>query len=182
MSQYATLTDLIYRADGDEIVQRGLSFLRATYRHEVPTQAALATDVADPRPEDIALVTEDGLLYLYNGAIWSPIPTPKIDRALLDASAYADDFLRGRYTLPLAGTPRTLVLAVCDIARYYLYDDAATEIVTSRYKDAMAWLIKIANGSVSLDGVEAPASAEGTGGATLMAGERVFSRDSMSGL
>lgn len=182
MSQYATLMDLIYRADGDEIVQRGLSHLRATYRQEVPAEADLDSAVADPRIDDIALVAEDGLLYLYNGVTWSAIPTPKIDRALLDASAFADDFLRGRYLLPLAGIPRTLTLMVCDIARYYLYDDAATETVERRYKDAHAWLIKIANGTVTLDGTEAEPKASSTGSAHISGSGRVFSRGSMEGL
>ena len=45
MSQYATLLNLIYRADGDEVIQRGLSSLRATYRQEVPSAASLVTTV-----------------------------------------------------------------------------------------------------------------------------------------
>ena len=73
-----------------------------------------------------------------------------MDKALADASAYADDFLRGRYTLPLAGIPRTLTLMVCDIARFYLYDDAATDIVERRYKDAQSWLIKLGLVAVSM--------------------------------
>lgn len=179
---YATLKDLIYRADGDEIVQRGLSFLRAAYRQEVPTAADLVSAISDPRPDDVALVAEDGLLYLYNGDAWSAIDAPKVNQALADASAFADDYLRGKYVLPLAGTPRTLVLTVCDLARYFLYDDAAPELVTRRYKDAREWLIKLSQGAVTLDGVEAPAAPAGTGSATLVADERVFSRDSMSGL
>lgn len=179
---YATLKDLIYRADGDEVVQRGLSALRITYRQVVPTTAELSTAIADPRPDDVALVELDGRLYLYNGVIWSAIDTPKIDRALEDASAFADDFLRGRYLLPLAGVPRTLTLMVCDITRYYLYDDAATETIERRYKDAQAWLIKIANGTVTLDGAEAQPKASSTGSAHIGGTGRVFSRDSMSDL
>ena len=179
---YATLKDLIYRADGDEVVQRGLSSLRATYRQEVPTAADLATAISDPRPDDVALVALDGLLYWYNGATWSAIATPKVDRALLDASAVADDYLRGKYTLPLVGIPHTLVLMVCDIARYYLYDDTATETVVRRYKDAMAWLIQVANGTVPLDTIDAPTPASGKGSATITGSGRVFSRDSMRDL
>lgn len=179
---YATLKDLIYRADGDEVVQRGLSALRATYRQEVPSEADLVTAISDPRPDDVALVADDGVLYWYNGATWSTITSPKVDRALLDASAMADDYLRAKYTLPLAGIPHTLVLMVCDIARYYLYDDAATETVVRRYKDAIAWLIQIANGTVPLDGVDAPPVETSTGSAQLSGPGRVFSRDSMKGL
>lgn len=182
MSQYATLKDLVYRADGDEIVQRGLSQFRATYRQEAPLAADLMTAVADPRVDDIAMAADDGLFYRYGGEEWNAIETPKIDRALQDASAYADDFLRGRYALPLAGIPRTLVLMVCDIARYYLYDDAATELVERRYKDAQAWLIKIANGSLRLDGVDAAPTENSTNAAVITGSGRVFSRDSMRDL
>jgi phage gp36-like protein len=182
MTQYATLKDLIYRADGDEVVQRGLSSLRATYRHEVPSAASLDAAVSDPRVDDVAMATDDGLLYLYNGTTWSAIETPKVDQALLDASAVADDYLRGRYTLPLAGLPRTLVLMVCDIARYFLYDDAVIDIVEKRYRDAVSWLIKIAAGTVTLDSVEAEPPATSTGSANISGPGRVFSRDSMRDL
>jgi len=182
MSQYATLKDLVYRADGDEVVQRGLSTLRANYRQEVTSAANLVDSVADPRVDDIAMAADDGLLYLFNGETWSAIPTPKIDRALQDASDIADDYLRGRYTLPLAGLPRALVLMVCDIARYFLYDDAVTDIVEKRYKDALSWLRKVAAGTVQLDSAEAEPPSTSTGSANISGPDRVFSRDSMRDL
>lgn len=182
MSQYATAKDLIYRADGDEIVQRGLSSLRATYRQEVPTEEELVDAVSDPRPDDIALCADDALLYHYDGETWSAIAAPKITQALTDASALADDYLRGRYELPLAGIPRTLVLVVCDIARWNLYDDAVTEIVEKRYKEAVAWLAKVNKGDIPLDGIDAPLVTGGTSSANISGPGRVFSRDSMRDL
>lgn len=180
MSQYATLRELIERTDGEEVVQRGLPSLRASYRLAVATVPDLVGSIADPRPDDVALVEADGLLYLYSGESWSAIATPKITQALQDASALADDYLRARYTLPLAGLPRTLVLNVCDIARYYLYDDAATDAVTARYNQALTWLKNVASGTVTLDAAEAAATNTGQGSAHIAGQDRVFSRDSMA--
>ncbi|MEZ5571173.1 MAG: DUF1320 domain-containing protein [Halioglobus sp.] len=181
MSQYATVKDLIYRTDGDEIVQRGLSNLRATYRQEV-SSAALLDSVSDPRVDDIAMAEDDGFLYRFDGESWAAVPTPKIDRALLDASDIADDYLRGRYTLPLAGLPRALVLNVSDIARYFLYDDAVTEIVEKRYQGAVQWLGKVASGAITLDSTEASPPETSTGSANISGPGRIFSRDSMRDL
>lgn len=177
--QYATLTDLVQRVGGDEVVQRGLAVLRLRYRQAVYDVPDLGDSIADPRPDDVALVEVDGLLYLYSGQSWSSLATPKITQALQDASALADTYLRARYALPLAGMPRALVLAVCDIARYYLYEDAVTDMVKNRYDQAIAWLKQVAGGSVSLDGAEAAQAQAGRGSAVLTGPGRVFSRDSL---
>ena len=164
---YATLQDLIQRADGDEIVQRGLSDLRLRYRQAVAQAADLADIISGPTADDVALAEDDDLLYRYSGESWSAIAAPKITRALEDASALADDHLRSRHVLPLAGVPRTLVFAVCDIARYYLYDDKPTEIVAERHRLALAWLKSLAAGSVVLDGTQAPVVEGAPGQVTL---------------
>jgi phage gp36-like protein len=39
--------------------------------------------------------------------------------------------------------------AAMDIARYYLYDARAPEIVKDRYKSSVAWLKDVANGVAS---------------------------------
>ena len=64
-----------------------------------------------------------------------------LDRALDDADAEIDGYLAGRYTLPLATVPRVLTNIACDIARYRLHDDRATEQVTTRYRDAIRLLL-----------------------------------------
>ena len=181
MTVYATLTDLVQRADGDEIVQRGLPDLRLIYRSAVPVSAQLAT-IADPVADDCALVEDEARLYRYDGAVWAAITVSKVDRALADASAMAEDYLRGRYQLPLAGTPAALVLMVCDIARYYLFDDRVPEVVEARYKAAVAWLKDVARGTVTLDSAAAAPNEQGVGAAVVEGPARVFSRDNMAGL
>ena len=181
MTQYATLTDLIQRAGGDEIVQRGLSGLRLRYRKEVATAAGIADAIGDPRDDDVVLALDDGLLYRYEDEVWTFMTTARITQALTDASAVADGYLRGRYELPLAETPPELTMVVCDLARYYLYDDQAKEAAVKRYEQAIAWLKSVSAGVVTLDSTAAVPDEDGTGSANISGHDRVFSRDNMSG-
>lgn len=88
----------------------------------------------------------------------------KAERALADAQSYADGFVGRVFRLPLAGckkpapvpgnphaveyvAPPQLTRIVCDVARYYLYDDLAPEHeVAQRYKAAERELQLIADG------------------------------------
>jgi phage gp36-like protein len=72
------------------------------------------------------------------------------ERALLDADAEIDAYLAGRYALPLASPPPVLRRVACDIARYRLWDDRASEEVRLRYEDARRLLQAIADGHVAL--------------------------------
>ncbi|MDA8446380.1 gp436 family protein [Paracidovorax valerianellae] len=92
------------------------------------------------------------------------VQTAKAERALGDAQALADGFVGRVYQLPLAGCrkpapvpgnpgavefvpPPQLTRVVCDVARYYLYDDLAPEHeVYLRYKAAERELGQIAEG------------------------------------
>lgn len=102
-----------------------------------------------------------------------------LGRALDDADSEIDAYLMGRYKLPLQTTPKILVLAACDIARYKLYDNRVTEQVEKRYNDAVKLLTNIGMGKISIgpnsDAVPAPA----TSGPQVAADERVFSRDTL---
>lgn len=62
-----------------------------------------------------------------------------VERAIADAEADINAYLA---PVGLVGIdpPKALVIKGCDIARYYLYDDGAPEIVIERYKTAIAWL------------------------------------------
>lgn len=93
---------------------------------------------------------EGELIQLTDRARLGVIDDAVLDQALLDADAEIDGYLAVRYTLPLASTPPVLVRIACDVARYRLYDDAATEEVRNRYTDAVKWLAAIARGLVSL--------------------------------
>lgn len=73
-----------------------------------------------------------------------------LGQAIDDASAEIDTYLVGQYLLPLSSVPDVLVRVSCDITRYYLYDDQATEQVSKRYEMALKWLALLASGKVSL--------------------------------
>jgi phage gp36-like protein len=76
-----------------------------------------------------------------------------LSTALVDADADIDTHLAMRYTLPLATAPVVLVRIACDLARYYLYGQAAPEHVKERHDAARELLAALASGKVSL-GIE----------------------------
>lgn len=99
-----------------------------------------------------------------------------LDAKLADADAEIDGYLVQRYTLPLASVPPVLKRVATDIARYHLYDDRATEQVTTRYKDAIAFLKDVAKGNAGIgvdQGGDTPAT---TGAPSYQANDPVFNR------
>lgn len=103
-----------------------------------------------------------------------------LQRALDDADAEIDARLQARYALPLASVPRLLVNAACDIARYRLYDDRATDQVTRRFEDAIKLLDRIGRGELQLGLDPAQQATPSTAGAHVQAVPRTFSRDLLS--
>ena len=104
-----------------------------------------------------------------------------VQAKLADADAEIDGYLQTRYALPLASVPPRLVAVACDLARYHLYDDRATEQVTIRYKDAITYLRLLAKGEVTLapaPGDDTPAA--GSAGTPMFdAPDRVFTAGSL---
>ena len=92
------------------------------------------------------------------------VQVARVELKLDDAHALADGCLGAVFALPLAGCakpvavgaveyvpPPQLTRIVCDIARYYLYDDVAPDnAVAQRYKQARAELDLIAAGDATL--------------------------------
>jgi phage gp36-like protein len=102
-----------------------------------------------------------------------------VARALADANAEIDGYLASRYSLPLATVPTMLVRIACDIARYRLWEDRASEEVRRRYEDARRLLEAIAKGAVSLG---LPAAAVDPDLAEVSLGNaRVMTRDGTGG-
>jgi phage gp36-like protein len=102
-----------------------------------------------------------------------------VARALSDADAEIDGYLASRYALPLATVPPVLARIACDIARYRLWEDRASEEVRRRYEDARRALESIAKGVISLGLPEAnaaPALAE-----ARLGNARVMTRDGTGG-
>ncbi|MES8308143.1 DUF1320 domain-containing protein [Cutibacterium acnes] len=122
---------------------------------------------------------ETELVQLSDRAATGAIDPAVVARKLADAAAEIDSYLVGRYTLPLTPVPTVLARLACDIARYHLYDDRATEQVTQRYRDAIRFLEQVAKGAVQLgvvpDGTPAVPSAAPEFDAPL----RVFDRTSL---
>lgn len=102
-----------------------------------------------------------------------------VARALADADAEIDGYLASRYDLPLTTVPPVLARIACDIARYRLWEDRASEEVRLRYEDARRMLESIARGQVSLGlpaANAAPALAE-----VSLGNARVMTRDGTGG-
>ena len=108
-----------------------------------------------------------------------------ITQALADASAEIDGYIEGRFTLPLADPPAVLNRLTTDIAMYRMQSLRPLhdlEDARKRYEDAVATLIKVADGELTLglsaDGQEPPTaeSAENVQGP-----DRVFNRKKLRG-
>jgi phage gp36-like protein len=102
-----------------------------------------------------------------------------VARALADADAEIDGYLASRYALPLTTVPAVLARIACDIARYRLWEDRASEEVRLRYEDARRTLESIAKGQVSL-GLPAASAAPALAEVSL-GNARVMTRDGTDG-
>lgn len=107
------------------------------------------------------------------GAIDSAV----LNKALGDADAVIDGYLAGRYPLPLSVIPKPLELYACDIARYLLHDNAATDQITKRYNDAIKFLERVAKGEISIGVNASGETPPANDGAQMESGGSVFARD-----
>lgn len=109
------------------------------------------------------------------------LPDPGFLAAVLErADSFIDGYLAGRYALPLdAPYPPVIVATACDLARYWLYDDAAPERVKEAFDAAVAWLKDISAGRALL---QLPAATENAdvGSPDYTASDRVFSADTLA--
>lgn len=79
------------------------------------------------------------------------IDADAVARAIEDATVEIDSYLAVRYSLPLPLPVAPLLNRLCcDIARYRLYDQAVTDLVRTRYEDAVALLKRLSAGDVQL--------------------------------
>lgn len=112
----------------------------------------------------IARFGEPEMIQLTDPDDQAAVQPARIQLKLDDAHALADGYLGRVYALPLTGCakpvgvgavehvpPPQLTRIVCDVARYYLYDDLAPESeVYRRFKQATAELQAIADGKAAL--------------------------------
>lgn len=100
----------------------------------------------------------DELVQLTDLADTGEIDDLVLFEALQAADAEIDTYLGQRYALPLDNVPLNLERIACDIARYRLHRDGASESVRQRYTDARAFLRDVAKGAVQI-GVNASQAA-----------------------
>lgn len=108
------------------------------------------------------------------------IDSAVLDAALNDAKATINGYLAARYPLPLSTVPDVLSRVSCDLARYYLYDERATEQVTKRHDDALKLLKQLSEGVVTL-GLPSTDTPEGSNTSQLQSAGSVWSRHASKG-
>ena len=108
------------------------------------------------------------------------VDTALVDRAITDADALIDSYLQTRYTLPLAVVPATLERVACDLVRYFLHADAdaVTETVRAGRDQAVSFLRTISRGEADIGPTAGGERPQGSGGAQIESGGRLFGRDS----
>ncbi|OGS90855.1 MAG: hypothetical protein A2Z95_06210 [Gallionellales bacterium GWA2_60_18] len=139
---YATATTLLNQFAADEIAQRAdRSIPRLVTAEMLSTAAAGGSMSGYTAGEQAATAAALAL----------------IEGKLLDADSVIDGYLLAKYQVPLSAVPRLIVGIACDLARYALYDDIATEQITQRHKDAIKLLDAIGKGTVNLGGNDSQA-------------------------
>lgn len=105
------------------------------------TQADMTTRFGDR--EVIALTDRANL-----GVIDVTVLTGALD----EAAAEIDPYLAPRHKLPLASVPKIVTGFACDIARYRLCGSGVTltDDIRDRYKDAVRFFEKVAEGKLGL--------------------------------
>jgi len=104
-----------------------------------------------------------------------------LSQAIADASAEMDGYLASRYSLPLITVPQALKPLCCDIARYKLYDEQASEQVTKRFDAAIKFLFSVSKGEISLGVDSLGSKAISTDLAQMQSAGSVFSRKKSQG-
>jgi phage gp36-like protein len=116
-----------------------------------------------------------------------------LQQALADAAAEIDGYLESRFTLPLTDPPAVLARLTCDVAMYRLQTLRPLHDLAEarrRYDDALALLMRVADGTLTLGlAPDNQEPAEAAGAVVTEAGgersgalpRRVFSRGSLKG-
>lgn len=109
------------------------------------------------------------------------IDSSVVDRALADADALIDGYLKGRYLLPLASTPPLVCDLALAIAIYKMHRNVVSEKISDDYNAALKTLAQIAAGVVRLDVAGVEPTASGTTGVRTNDRERPLTPDSLKG-
>lgn len=99
---------------------------------------------------------------------------------LARADSVIDSYLGGRYATPVSPIPSILTAIACDLARYFLYDDAVPDRVQKAYDDSIAWLKSAARGEVMLIGAAPAAAGAIPGPPDTVAPDRTFTATTLA--
>ncbi|WP_447588650.1 gp436 family protein [Aquipseudomonas campi] len=163
---YASAAQLLARYSADEIAQRAEDSVPRLVYGEMLSAAAAGADLSGYTPEEQAAIGR---------------ALANVERALRDADTTINSYLASRYQLPVTNAADVLERIAGQLARYFLYDDGATEIIENHYKDSLAFLRDVSTGKVQLGPGDSGATAPVSAGAEMVSGELVFSRNNSQG-
>lgn len=124
--------------------------------------------------------SENELIQLSDRINAGAVDTDVINRAIADADGEIDGYLAGRFAAPITPIPKSLVRIGCELTRYYLYDDGATDPVIKRYNDAVLFLKGIAKGDISIGITAAGEKPPSKNTVVMTSGGNVFGREDKS--
>lgn len=117
---------------------------------------------------------ENELLAIARDETGTAIDAAVVERACEDASGEIDGYVSAAgYPVPLVPVPRIVIANACDIARYRLYDEHASDQVQKRYDDAVKFLRSVSRGDVRL-GISTGAASSSVGNVQMNPGRRSF--------
>lgn len=105
-----------------------------------------------------------------------------IDGSLEDATDFMNTYLAIRYVTPLTSISESIIKACCQLARYDLHKDHATEQVSNDKKSVIAWLKDLSSGKAVLTDSEGVAVEVGkpSSGVKFSSNDRVFSDETLA--
>jgi len=120
--------------------------------------------------------SEDELIQLTDRHNLGVIDDNVLNRAIEDASTEMDGYL-SRFNYTADTLPESLEPLACNIARYYLYDDAPSDHIITRYNNAIKYLEKVNKGTLTIGKTEQGVEVASVDLPEMQSGGTVFSRD-----
>jgi phage gp36-like protein len=104
-----------------------------------------------------------------------------IGRAIDDAQAVIDGYLKPRYALPLVDVPALVTQLAIKLAVYGAHVGTAAEKVRRDYDDALKVLAQISTGAVRLDVAGVEPAGSGSQGVRITDRDRLFTAENLKG-
>jgi len=163
---YASTAQLLARYSADEIAQRADDSIPTLVDGVLLANAVRGEPLVDYSPEEQAAAVA---------------ALANVERALRDADSTINGYLASRYRTPVTQAADVLERIACQLARYFLYDDGATDQVKKNYDGSIAFLRDVSQGKVQLGPGESGATAPASAGAEMVSEPLVFSRAGSKG-